>query len=46
MKKIIKKIKSWMNPGIIYVCEKCGWQTQKTETTDKIKECCKRCNCN
>lgn len=41
IKKLIKLFKN--STG--YICEKCGWQTQRTPMTDKLKEHCKECKC-
>ena len=37
------KLKKLLKGTEVYICEKCGWQTQKTKTTDKLKENCKNC---
>ena len=43
MKKL--KLKEKLIKSTIYICDKCGWQYQKTKMTEKLKEYCKDCNC-
>ena len=47
MKTIINKIKNFLKSDkiVTYICTTCGWQTQKTKTTDKLKAQC-NCGCN
>lgn len=41
IKKIIKSFKS----NIEIVCNKCGWRTQETKMTTKLKDHCPDCKC-
>jgi len=41
----MKNIRKMLKRSTVYVCEKCGWQTQETKTTEKLKEHCPDCKC-
>lgn len=43
--KILDKIKELFAYGKVYICEKCGWQTTKTDTTERLKKHCVDCEC-
>ena len=45
MSKFYNNIKKTITNSKAYICEKCGWQTQETKTTEKLKEHCKDCKC-
>jgi hypothetical protein len=44
----MKKIKKWIKKNFelskTTICEKCGWTTITTPTTNKLKQNCKNCN--
>ena len=40
---MFKKIINRLRTKTAYICEKCGWQTQKTIMTEKLKCHCKDC---
>ena len=43
MKKIIEFLKKFFTTSEMYICEKCGWETNHSSTTEKLKQHCKNC---
>jgi hypothetical protein len=43
MKKIIDSIRKFFKTNDVSICETCGWETNMTETTEKLKDYCGTC---
>jgi len=41
--KIIEQLKKLFVFSKVYICDKCGWQTNMTKGTEKLKKYCKEC---
>ena len=43
--RLLDKIFKDVKKNTLFVCEKCGWQIQKTNATDRLKCHCNNCDC-